>query len=250
VFLYLGGEAPLYGPPAGFVEELAREHGAVVLALEHRFYGKSQPFDALTTENLRYLSTTQALLDAVAFQRYYREQLRAQGGSGSGPWVAFGGSYAGALSAWLRAFFSAQFAGAVASSGVVQLELDFSGFDEQVASACGDGCAELLSRTYAAIDALLAEPTENAKVKARFGAAALSDGDFRYLLADAGAMAVQYGFPERLCEPMMHAHTSSSGDLNTVLDAFAAYAASSFFPTLETASPTEYSTEYLRQTQA
>ena len=33
VFLYLGGEAPLYGLPAGFVEELAQEHGAVVVAL-------------------------------------------------------------------------------------------------------------------------------------------------------------------------------------------------------------------------
>jgi hypothetical protein len=32
-------------------------HGAILYALEHRFYGKSQPFDDLATENLRYLST-------------------------------------------------------------------------------------------------------------------------------------------------------------------------------------------------
>ena len=76
VFLYLGGEAPLYGPPSGFVEELAREFGALVVALEHRYYGKSQPFDEITTDNLAFLSSGQALLDAVAFQRFYCEGLR------------------------------------------------------------------------------------------------------------------------------------------------------------------------------
>ena len=144
VFLYLGGEAPLYGPPSGFVEELAREFGALVVALEHRYYGKSQPFDEITTDNLAFLSSGQALLDAVAFQRFYCEGLRgappcprrtpaprpasqprrrpraASGVACSSPWIVFGGSYAGALAAWTRAFFPKHFHGAVASSGVVQ----------------------------------------------------------------------------------------------------------------------------------
>ena len=46
----------------------------------------------------------------------------------------------------------------------------------------------------------------------KFSAEALSDGDFRYLLADAGSMAVQYGFPERLCEPMQVTRRSSHHD--------------------------------------
>ena len=32
-------------------------YGAKLYSLEHRFYGKSQPFNDLATENLRYLST-------------------------------------------------------------------------------------------------------------------------------------------------------------------------------------------------
>ena len=207
VFLYLGGEAPLYGPPSGFVEELAREFGALVVALEHRYYGKSQPFDEITTDNLAFLSSGQALLDAVAFQRFYCEGLRgappcprrtpaplpasqprrrpraASGVACSSPWIVFGGSYAGALAAWTRAFFPKHFHGAVASSGVVQaralgairrairrnsltvyrrraqLDLDFWRFDRQVALSYGAQCAELMSRTYRTIDMMLSEPS-------------------------------------------------------------------------------------------
>ena len=102
----------------------------------------------------------------------------------------------------------------------------------QVAVSCGEQCATLLARTYAAIDALLSEPTENAKIKeclhvhdcccfstkvhtgivriesrpcrrqVRFGAETLSDGDFRYLLADSGSMAVQC-----VDSPDNHLHT-------------------------------------------
>ena len=92
-------------------------------------------------------------------------------------------------------------------------------------------------------------------------------------------MAVQYGFPERLCEPMqvMGRHrqpppppTSSatattlstspvisslcrrrrrrSSEPEALLDAFASYAASSFYSTLETGSSAEYGEAYLRQT--
>jgi len=41
--------------------------GALLLALEHRFYGKSQPFNDWNTENFRYLSSEQALADIAGF---------------------------------------------------------------------------------------------------------------------------------------------------------------------------------------
>ena len=45
LILFLGGEAALDGPPApgSFVDALARRHGALLVALEHRFYGRSIP---------------------------------------------------------------------------------------------------------------------------------------------------------------------------------------------------------------
>ena len=250
VFFYIGGEAPLYGLPSGWVDELAKEHGALLVAFEHRFYGKSQPFDAITTDNLAYLSTAQALLDIMSFRGFFTDELRRAGGSGSGPWFAFGGSYAGALAAWLRAFFPGQFAGAIASSGVVQLELGYWRFDRQVAASCGPQCAQVMTYVYGVIDAMLEDPQRNQWVKDRFAAGALTDGDFRYLLADAGSMAVQYGFSERLCAPMVQAATGAGGSVEPLLDAFSNYAQTHFYSTLETGSSEEYSTRYLQQTQA
>ena len=176
---------------------LAREFGALVVALEHRYYGKSQPFDEITTDNLAFLSSGQALLDAVAFSVFIAGALRgapacprrppaprpspspaaalaASGVACSSPWIVFGGSYAGALAAWTRAFFP-DFHGAVARAAScrrairrnsarapgaqfsdhlhrrrVQLDLDFWQFDRQVALSYGAQCAELMSRTCTA----------------------------------------------------------------------------------------------------
>jgi len=43
VFLLIGGEGTLAGPPKGFLGELAQSYGALLVALEHRFYGESLP---------------------------------------------------------------------------------------------------------------------------------------------------------------------------------------------------------------
>jgi len=40
---------------------LAEQHSALIVALEHRYYGLSQPFSDLSTPNLRFLSSRQAL---------------------------------------------------------------------------------------------------------------------------------------------------------------------------------------------
>lgn len=62
VLLYINGEAPLYAAPGGdsFTGALARRLNGLVVALEHRYYGDSQPFADVSTSSLRYLSTAQA----------------------------------------------------------------------------------------------------------------------------------------------------------------------------------------------
>lgn len=51
---------------------LAEKFGAAVVSLEHRYYGKSSPFKSHSTENLRYLSSKQALFDLATFRQYYQ----------------------------------------------------------------------------------------------------------------------------------------------------------------------------------
>jgi hypothetical protein len=54
------------------VQVLAKKFGAALVAPEHRYYGKSSPFKQLTTENLRFLSSKQALFDLTVFRQYYQ----------------------------------------------------------------------------------------------------------------------------------------------------------------------------------
>ena len=99
ILLYIGGESALNQLPGGFVTELAARHGAKVVALEHRFYGKSVPNgNDFSVENLKYLSVEQALADLALFRQVYQQMLPYQ----QNAWIAIGGSYPGALSAWFR----------------------------------------------------------------------------------------------------------------------------------------------------
>lgn len=54
------------------LQVLAEEFGAALVTLEHRYYGESSPFSELTTNNLKYLSTNQALFDLAVFRNFYQ----------------------------------------------------------------------------------------------------------------------------------------------------------------------------------
>ncbi|XP_069631353.1 thymus-specific serine protease-like [Haliaeetus albicilla] len=81
----------------GHMAELGRAHGVLLAALEHRFYGGSQGPGG--DPDLRFLSSQQALADLAAFRLHVTS---AWGLSPNHTWVCFGGSYAGALAAWMR----------------------------------------------------------------------------------------------------------------------------------------------------
>ncbi|XP_037317852.2 thymus-specific serine protease [Pungitius pungitius] len=134
VFLYIGGEGPISESSvlAGHHVDMAEEHGALLLALEHRFYGDSINPDGLKTENLSGLSSQQALADSAAFHQHISQSF---GLSRRNTWIVFGGSYAGALSAWFRGKFPHLVYGAVASSAPVRAKLDFSAYSSVVGSS-------------------------------------------------------------------------------------------------------------------
>lgn len=57
--------------------------------------------DSLKDENLKYLSTRQALDDLAYFQKFMVLN-KFHGIKSYNPWIAIGGSYPGALAAWYR----------------------------------------------------------------------------------------------------------------------------------------------------
>ncbi|KAK2502978.1 hypothetical protein MC885_021703 [Smutsia gigantea] len=101
VFLHLGGEGSL-GPASvmrGHPAALAPAWGALVIGLEHRFYGLSVPARGLDMAQLRFLSSRHALADVVSARLALARLFNV---SFSSTWICFGGSYAGSLAAWAR----------------------------------------------------------------------------------------------------------------------------------------------------
>ena len=147
---------PSQGPNNGigedFITQLAAKHKAYIVSIEHRFYGQSLPAGGLKRENLPFLSSFEALQDAAQLIDTVRNN-----GHTCEKWIAFGGSYSGALSAWFRVKFPSRVHAALSSSGVVNALLDFVGFDEQVAEAIGPNCADDVRRTTQAFDTAIAQ---------------------------------------------------------------------------------------------
>jgi pimeloyl-ACP methyl ester carboxylesterase len=126
--------------------DTAKTLHAAVVALEHRYYGKSKPFEGQpTTPDLQWLTIHQALEDAATFQAFARRDLGL-----AGKWIAVGGSYSGMLAAFYREKHPELVVGAWASSAPVDVRRSFSGMDEQTARTLGPAC---LSRFQGAIGA-------------------------------------------------------------------------------------------------
>ncbi|CAN9511115.1 unnamed protein product [Ophioblennius macclurei] len=161
VFLYIGGEGPIFDLEvvAGHHVDMAVEQGALVVALEHRFYGDSINTDGLRTENLADLSSQQALADLAAFHQYISQSFNL---SRRNTWISFGGSYSGALSGWFRGKFPNLVYGAVASSAPVKAKLDFSEYNKIVGMSLmkeavggSEKCLAEIRDAFSAVEAAL-----------------------------------------------------------------------------------------------
>lgn len=112
--------------PAYVQNTEAQRHNALVVALEHRFYGRSIPLNmTFTTANLHYLSSRQALEDLVKFREYITERHQLTQ-NGTNTWVAFGCSYPGCLSAWARSKYPHLFNASLAGSAVRVISMQCS----------------------------------------------------------------------------------------------------------------------------
>lgn len=130
----MGGDGPIFINICGeytcsvnekrmFPYMLGAAHNASLIAIEHRFYGKSQPFETWELNDLKYLSAEQALADLSTFIGQLTKDKKREV-------LVIGGSYPGALSAWFREKYPHMAVGSWASSAVVYPEKDMWKFDE------------------------------------------------------------------------------------------------------------------------
>ncbi|XP_043528385.1 putative serine protease K12H4.7 [Frieseomelitta varia] len=124
VFLMISGEAAAGSKwmKEGQWIEYAKQFGALCFQVEHRFYGQSHPTSDLSVKNLMYLSSQQALADLAYFIQLMNSNYKLPKDT---KWIAFGGSYAGSLAAWLRSKYPHLVHGAVSASGPLLAEIDF-----------------------------------------------------------------------------------------------------------------------------
>jgi lysosomal Pro-X carboxypeptidase len=112
ILFYTGNESPIeqYINQTGLMWELAPIFGASVVFVEHRYEGMSLP--NISHQCMSYSSSKQALADyAVLLDRINPQSKR--------PVIAFGGSYGGMLSAWMRRLYPNMVAGAIAASAPI-----------------------------------------------------------------------------------------------------------------------------------
>jgi len=137
IFLFLGGEGPgssSWITNTGlYMDKLAIKYHAAMFEIEHRYYGQTRPTPDQSVDNLKWLSSRQALEDTAAFIR----SMNTVHQWSNPQWIVFGGSYSGNLAAWMRQNYPDIVAGAVASSGPVFAKLDFLEYIDVVQTSLG-----------------------------------------------------------------------------------------------------------------
>lgn len=196
IFLYICGEATCHSSSLeGAIKAYAKKFHAKLIALEHRYYGKSIPTFDLSAENLKYLSTGAALDDLQYFQKSISKSPHWQG-----KWVAFGGSYPGNLSAFYRLEHPELVIGAIASSAPVKAKADFYEYDRHISRVIDHNCLNNIKKSVNKIDSALEHPQKLSEIKALFKASHIKQAlDFQYLVADIAAAAIQYGMKDQFC---------------------------------------------------
>jgi len=121
VFFYTGNEGDIvwFMKNTGIMFEWAPEFNAMLVFAEHRYYGETLPYgndSYKDPQHLGYLTSEQALADFVALIDHIKHNVS---GAAFSPVVAFGGSYGGMLSAWLRIKYPHSIVGALAASAPI-----------------------------------------------------------------------------------------------------------------------------------
>ncbi|KAI1436300.1 serine carboxypeptidase S28 [Xylaria sp. CBS 124048] len=230
IFLFNPGESDA-SHFAGYLENgtlpgyYAQQFKGAVIILEHRYWGKSRPFDTLTTETLQYLNLPNSIHDLTYFAKNIAAPF-CQGStcnSSENPWILMGGSYSGALAAWTSQLDPGVFHAYHASSAVVQAIYDFWEYYRPIAEGLPGNCSANAQAAIRHVDKVLASKNHedvNA-LKCLFGLSALNDADFaEKLAAPFSEWQGGEGDVNKLCEAL---DSGSAKNGSTPVVAYASY---------------------------
>ncbi|XP_058004171.1 uncharacterized protein LOC110652772 isoform X2 [Hevea brasiliensis] len=167
ILVYFGAEAPLDGDLAviGFLSDNAIRFNALLLYIEHRYYGKSIPFgsreEALKNgSTLGYFNSAQAIADYAEIIINVKKSFQAE----NSPVIVIGGSYGGMLASWFRLKYPHIALGALASSAPVLYFDDITPQDGYYSIVTKDfreaseTCLQTIQKSWAVIDEIASKP--------------------------------------------------------------------------------------------
>ena len=118
----------------------------------------------MSADNLRFLTSEQALQDTAFFIDYLSSKLSLQ----NSKWIVFGGSYSGSLAAWFRAKYPHLVVGAVASSAPVEAIIDFKEYLGVVSRSLGQKCDDSIREATTQLGAELNRPLQWPLIQKQF----------------------------------------------------------------------------------
>lgn len=244
--LYINGEAAAHGSPDGYMSIYGRNVSAVMFGLEHRFYGESMPAPLTNRSMLSHLTVENALADL----EYFRLWLEANVLHRQMRWFIVGGSYSGALSAWMKEVYPTSYEAAWSSSGVVNARFDYFAFDGHLKSVLPVACEKAIRTVFDAFSAAYDDAALRGPMMAAFGTPAyFTKADMAWMLADGSAMAVQYGYKNQLCNTIQPLNQSTPTSIfeqyaTIIEDLWGANFGSSCYYSTECLSNPQYSDQW------
>lgn len=155
--------------------------------LENRYYGESFPFNTSSTDELRFLTTEQTIADNA----YFAQHATFPGVNGAltapdTPWILYGGSLAGAQTAFSVKTYPDVLWGGIASSGTTKAKLAYPQWYDPIQKYASQDCVGSINAIVDKIDYVFehGNASQINHMKSVFGLEALKDNrDFAMTIA-------------------------------------------------------------------
>ncbi|KAH0794763.1 Clan SC, family S28, unassigned serine peptidase [Histomonas meleagridis] len=172
------------------LDEIANKTSATLIAIESRYFGKSYPYESLTTENLRYNTIEQNLADLANIIKYLKNLYEVK------KVIIVGKGYGGSIATWFRLHYPNYVDAVWASSAPLSLISYNDQIDKNIISKltsqsqnCYDATVSLMKRFEAIFT--YGDSQSQIRVKRSFGfAESANSNSFLYEVAELfGLMA-------------------------------------------------------------
>lgn len=208
IIAYLGAEEPIDNSPEsmGFLNENAASFKALLVYIEHRYYGKSVPFgsrdEALqNASTIGYFNSAQALADYASVIIHIKKTLNAP----KSPVIVVGASYGGMLASWFRLKYPHITIGALASSAPILYFDDITpqnSYYDIVSKNFREAsltCFQTIQRSWSEIDRAGYQPNGMNFLSQRFNTCRplTSSQELKSYLQSLFTVAAQYNDPAR-----------------------------------------------------